>query len=395
MQHIDYIVNLLKDYLSENLAEEQEQEINQLFGKYPGLKSVVDEMTDEKGLHQALEAYEELYGDEEQSREEYVLENILSRVRTLESTSLGKTRRKRLLMYIATAAALVGVILFFTGILLKQRSVEVRYTAVDSISFEPGNNRALLTLSNGQQVNLSDGQAGIIIGDEVKYDDGTPLLEGDAVPEHTMLTLTTPRGGQYRVTLSDGTKVWLNADSRLHYPQRFAKNNRNVQLEGEAYFEVAHRPEAPFVVTTDKEKVEVLGTHFNINSYQADRSSTVALLEGKVRVSVGEKLTKVLRPGEQSIVENGNMSIQTVNVEESVAWKNGEFMFNNETLEMVMHKISRWYDLDISVAPALKNVKIWGSVSRYENFNQVLKVIKMTDERIHFEVEGRRVKLVK
>src|SRR5690606_36825288 len=119
MQHIDYIVTLLKDYLSENLAEEQEHEINQLFGKYPGINSVVHEMTDEKGLHQALEAYEELYGDEEQSREEYVLENILSRVRTLESTSLGKTRRKRLLMYIATAAALVGVILFFTGILLK------------------------------------------------------------------------------------------------------------------------------------------------------------------------------------------------------------------------------------------------------------------------------------
>src|SRR5690606_11027807 len=224
--------------------------------------------------------------------------------------------------------------------------------------------------------------------------DGSTVLDED-IDAQTMLTLSTPRGGQYQITLPDGTKVWLNAESKLHYPYRFTEDARHVELEGEAYFEVAHREDIPFTVTTSKEKVEVLGTHFNINSYQTDIYSTLALLEGKVRVSLEDNATTVLRPGQQSLVTNGKMEVQTIHVEESIAWKDGEFMFNNETLANAMKKLARWYDLEIEISPEFQNVEIWGSVSRYDNFNKVLKLIKMTDDRIRFQVEGRRVRLVR
>ena len=391
MQRIDYIVNLLKDHLAGDLDASQAEAIEHLFSEYPYLKDIVQEVDSEVGLRKALSSYEELYTDEFLVREEKMLNDVLSRIRDQQSHLQRRLLRRSLAIYVSVAAA--ALIVLFTAVFLQRQMIEPQSAEEVADGFAPGSNKASLQLSNGQKIDLSDTYSGIIIDGRVMYEDGSTVLDED-IDAQTMLTLSTPRGGQYQITLPDGTKVWLNAESKLHYPYHFSLDARRVKLDGEAYFEVAHHKNRPFIVDTEKEKVEVLGTHFNVNSYKADINTTVALLEGKVKVSLKEGATTVLKPGQQSVVTNGKMEIQTINVDESIAWKNGEFMFNNESLENAMKKVARWYDLEIEVSPKLQDVEIWGSVSRHDNFNTVLKLIKMTDSRIRFLVEGRRVRLV-
>jgi len=391
LQRIDYIVNLLKDHLAGDLDASQAEAIEHLFSEYPYLKDIVQEVDSEVGLRKALSSYEELYTDEFLVREEKMLNDVLSRIRDQQSHLQRRLLRRSLAIYVSVAAA--ALIVLFTAVFLQRQMIEPQSAEEVADGFAPGSNKASLQLSNGQKIDLSDTYSGIIIDGRVMYEDGSTVLDED-IDAQTMLTLSTPRGGQYQITLPDGTKVWLNAESKLHYPYHFSLDARRVKLDGEAYFEVAHHKNRPFIVDTEKEKVEVLGTHFNVNSYKADINTTVALLEGKVKVSLKEGATTVLKPGQQSVVTNGKMEIQTINVDESIAWKNGEFMFNNESLENAMKKVARWYDLEIEVSPKLQDVEIWGSVSRHDNFNTVLKLIKMTDSRIRFLVEGRRVRLV-
>lgn len=391
MQRIDYIINLFKAYLEDTLTEGEKRELEKLFSEYPTLKELVEEMDSEEGLREALESYQYLYHPGGPEREGVILGNILSRIRPPEQHKPKRRAWKSVIAYASVAA--VALLVVFASIRMNTMVSPVE-AIEDTADFVAGQNRAQLTLPNGQQIDLSHLHAGIVIDEDVAYEDGTHLFGQEAIDIHDTLILSTPRGGQYQITLSDGTKVWLNAASKLIYPHQFGKDARKVELEGEAYFEV-HQADCPFVITTSREKIEVLGTHLNVNSYSADQSSTVALLEGKVKVSVEDNVSKILYPGQQSVVSGGNMEVQTVNVEEIVAWKNGEFMFNNESLERIMLKLSRWYDLDISVASELRDVKIWGSIARYENFNQVLKLLKMTDDRIHIDIQGRRVRLVK
>src|SRR5690606_5206348 len=172
---------------------------------------------------------------------------------------------------------------------------------------------------------------------------------------------------------------------------------RRVELQGEAYFEVVTNKNKPFIVTTEKETVKVLGTEFNMSAYPDDKSSSTTLLGGKIEVSPRKdaNLVKVLRPGQQSIVYGDGIRIQQVDTNEAVAWKNGEFMFNRESIESVMRKIARWYDVEIIYEkPIGDDVKIWGTVSRFDDISEVLKFIERT-KTVYFEVEGRKVYVMK
>jgi len=209
-----------------------------------------------------------------------------------------------------------------------------------------------------------------------------------------MNTVSTPKGGQFKIILPDGSLVWLNADSQLKFPSAFIGADRKVELEGEAYFEVAKNKSLPFKVITRKEEIEVLGTHFNVNSYGEEETSSIALLEGKVKVAISSTDFDFLAPGQQAVVKNGSMTIHPVNLSEAVAWKNGEFMFNDENMKSVMQKIARWYDIEMVLAPQLENISIWGTVSKYEDIREVLKVIEMTGS-VHFKIEGRRIYVTK
>ncbi|MGK6350153.1 FecR family protein [Parapedobacter sp. DT-150] len=391
MRDIDHIVQLLQAYISGSLHPYSDDELGSLFDRYPGLRELAQEVRDEQGLRAALAEYETLYSEAHLEGEERVLQRILTEIR--EDEHAVRTPRRMWIYGLVASVALLVVV----GLAVFQNHSQIGASDTPALGANllPGTNKAQLSFSDGRQVDLSSAYGGIVVGDRIAYDDGTAVLEEELPSGNTLLTLATPKGGQYQIVLPDGTKVWLNADSRLEYPVMFSGDTRNVQLEGEAYFEVAENKEKPFIVHTAGERVQVLGTHFNINAYRDEQISTVALLEGKVKVTLPNNTARVLRPGEQSSVSNGTIEVQPVNVDEAVAWKNGEFMFNNENLSSVMRKLARWYNLEIELEPGLETISIWGSVSRYDDFSKVLQIIKATDDRIRFAVKGRRVTLMK
>lgn len=192
--------------------------------------------------------------------------------------------------------------------------------------------------------------------------------------------------------MSDGTRIWLNAASAIRFPIAFVGDKRIVELQGEAYFEVAKDARKPFIVKTGKEEVRVLGTHFNVNSYDGESVSRVSLLEGKVEVLAKQGLYKThLTSGQQTVNTAKSLTVESFNMEESIAWKNGEFIFNNERLDQVMLKVGRWYDADVTVDPEIAKILIWGSISKSEQIDKVLKLIQLTNENIKYRIEGRRI----
>jgi len=260
----------------------------------------------------------------------------------------------------------------------------------------PGSNKAVLTLANGQRISLTDARDGKLAAEAntviQKTADGQLVYLGgnetDAAPIYN--TLNIPIGGQYSLTLSDGTKVVLNAASSLKYPTQFKGQERVVELEGEAYFEVFHNEKLPFRVLAKGQTVEVLGTHFNISAYADDKLVKTTLLTGSVKIAAGNNAL-ILKPGEQSQVKLGHISlVENVDLEDVMAWKNGYFKFN-ENLESIMAKVSRWYDVDISyeIQPD-PEFKYKGEISRDRNLSELLSMLEFTGN-VHFKIEGRRV----
>jgi transmembrane sensor len=267
----------------------------------------------------------------------------------------------------------------------------------------PGSVGATLTLANGQKIKLTDALNGELAKEEgvviTKSANGKLVYSAkDIVTEaNRMNTLSTARGETYQLQLPDGSKVWLNAASSLTYSASLNKEGiRQVVLQGEAYFEIARDKKRPFIVKTAKQKVEVLGTHFNVNSYSDEAFTATTLLEGSVRINTiaDAVANKVIRPGEQAVLAANGLRISEVDIEEAVAWKNGKFIFQQETIGTVMRKIARWYDVEVVYEADLKDKTFSGSMSRFENVSQVLRKIEMTD-LVHFKVEGRRIVVMK
>lgn len=268
---------------------------------------------------------------------------------------------------------------------------------------KPGGNKAFLTLADGSKISLTDAingeiakQAGISI---TKTKDGQLIYnvvgqETSNNETNVFNTIETPRGGQYQIKLPDGTSVWLNASSSLRYPAVFSTHDRTVELKGEGYFEVAKDKNRPFKVKSGAQELKVLGTHFNVNAYADDAWIRTTLLEGSVQVSKdkGTATEKdiVLKPGEQSLLSSNKLSVTTTDTEESVAWKNGYFKFNDENIEQILKKVSRWYDVDIQYEGRMTDKIFNGKVSRYSNVSEVLQILELTGA-IHFKIEGRRI----
>ncbi|SKB84486.1 FecR family protein [Sphingobacterium nematocida] len=291
--------------------------------------------------------------------------------------------------------AAAAVLFFFsiTGIYLYNTSQVAQVPKLTSIygdDVAPGGNRATITLSNGTLIELSADQDGVIAsGSELSYSDGRKIL--DATKDIQYATLQTPRGGQYRLTLPDGSKVILNAESTLRYPNSFVNlKNREVSLSGEAYFEVAKDKQHPFIVLSAQQKIEVLGTHFNVSSYHNEETTLTTLVEGSVRVN-----NSILKPNQQSVLKEGQIRIREVDVEQAIAWKNGYLMFDDEPLYSIMQKIERWYDVEVVYAPGVDQTKRYGGgVSRYDAISKVLDKLKLTGS-VHFKIEGRKITVMK
>jgi len=273
---------------------------------------------------------------------------------------------------------------------------------------KPGRQQAYLTLANGKRMVLNDLGTGVVAaenGVQIRKTTAGELIyeickacqpQGNS-PAKGFNTIETPRGGQYQLRLPDGTMVWLNAGSTFKYPLNFGGNKRSVELSGEAYFEVAKDPRHPFVVQSKLQEVEVLGTHFNISSYYNEASVKTTLLEGAVKVrslpalneTAGKSAT--LKPGQQSILIKDQLKVEQIDMEDAMGWKQGLFIFNEDPLVEVMHKISRWYDVDITFAdPSLKNTRFSGSISRNLSLLKVLEKLSVTGG-IRFSLEQRSI----
>lgn len=305
------------------------------------------------------------------------------------------------------AAAAVVLVAFSTGLFFYQYHGDTvsQFAVNPKEDIAPGSNKAYLTLSDGSRILLGAAkngelakQAGIII---TKTKDGQLVY---TVAENTapgnadqFNAITTPNGGQYRVNLPDGTRVWLNAASSLKYPTQFAAAERKVELNGEAYFEVSKDKHRPFKVATGKQEVEVLGTHFNISGYADEKSIKTTLLEGSVRVtSIGNQQNAqansvTIQPGEQAVMAMDQLAVHQADTEEAIAWKNGLFMFSGQDLAGIMKQAARWYDVKVEFEDEdLKKQVFKGTISRFENISQLLEVLESTGS-VHFKIDGRRV----
>ena len=255
--------------------------------------------------------------------------------------------------------------------------------AEGSKDLPPGRDAAILSMADGRQI-LLDSASGTITNENgvaVVNLKGTLSYQqqGTVDGQPVYNTVTTARGNQYQLVLADGSRVWLNAASSLRFPTSFTGESREVELSGEGYFEIAHNPSKPFRVKTDKQVVEVLGTHFNINSYGDEAAVRTTLLEGSVRVSrIGLQDSKLLKPGEQAVlINNSTISIdQSPDLDKVMAWKNGWFEFDQLDLEAIMRQVSRWYDVDISYNSKPTDEKFGGRLSKGLPLSAVIEMMK-------------------
>jgi transmembrane sensor len=384
--------------LTGNLDIEEQAELNLWIHKSERNALIFDKIKDETSLSKALIELEEIDA-------EHALLQFRERIKETQ-----KIKTVKGISYWPRIAAaifiIMGAFFFFTKINIGNG---------DTISYQedikPGKNKALLVLASGETINLSEAKTGVVIDPrKIAYNDGTEInsasINGTSEAEGSkdasqFNRLSTPQGGQYQIVLADGTRVWLNAASSLKFPSAFKSDIRNVELMGEAYFEVA-KSKIPFVVVANNQEVEVLGTHFNINSYADERYIKTTLIEGLVRVSLFDaKLSRSaanpvkLFPGQQSINYGRDLKVVEVQTESIVDWKNGDFIFKKENLSQIMRKVARWYDVKVVYDNNIDlNQTFSGQVSRSKNISEILRGLQSTG-RIKFKIEDKTVTVMK
>ncbi len=267
-------------------------------------------------------------------------------------------------------------------------------------SIEPGKSTALLYTADGKIINLEakDFEIKDLSGTIIKNENKSLVYKSTnakkEITEEQMVKEVVPRGGEYSLVLSDGTKVWLNSESSLEHPLEFFKDQRIVKVKGEAYFEVAHDQSRPFIVITDGARVEVLGTKFNIRAYEDESYIATTLVEGKVRAIAGiDNESFILSPSEQFIYDKGKEKFSTkiVNTDLFISWKNGLFVFEKQRLEDIMNTISRWYDIEVFYDnDKFKNIVFSGRLKRYDNAENLLGVFTKI-ENIEFKITDHTV----
>ncbi|MGF7079319.1 FecR family protein [Mucilaginibacter sp. UYCu711] len=261
-----------------------------------------------------------------------------------------------------------------------------------------GSNKAILTLNNGQQISLNDASSGQLAvqgatsvrkaaNGQIDYQTDGFITAGEGMYN----TLTTPRGGQYQMILADGTKVWLNASSSIRYPVSFAgSSKREVQITGEAYFEVMHNARQPFRVIANDVAIEDLGTEFNVNAYADEPLMRTTLVSGSIKIHHDGR-EALIAPGMEALIKTADPTIKVNNadVDEAIAWKNGQTLFTNENIQTIMRQVARWYDIDIAYEGNISDRRFDGGISRKSDLSAVLKVLKLNG--INYKLQGRKI----
>ncbi len=354
---------LLKKYLEGHCTEEEKTWVEEW---YLALHSKIDDLA-----------------DKEMQEDLYELQHRLAEI------PHQKTAFKT---YIRAIAAALFVALTVGLLLWNQKSGEEKVsTNVFSASQDvmPGSNRATLSFDGEDEIELSGTQEGLINdGTTVVYNDGTLIRAIDKVQT---AMLHTPVAGQYQVTLPDGTKAWLNALSSIRYPTVFTGTERQVEVTGEVYLEVARDTRKPFIVQTDQQRIEVLGTSFNINAYGDGGRTLTTLTEGAIRLRHGKFGSEVaLRPGQQAVVtDQETIEVKEVDVEEASSWKEGLHIVNDEPLQQYARKIERWYDVAVDIQ-LHGNKRLSAIIPRDAKLSEVLQAIELKTG-VKFIIEGRRL----
>ncbi|MFZ4260426.1 FecR family protein [Sphingobacterium sp. HJSM2_6] len=314
-------------------------------------------------------------------------------------------KRNMIWTWLPYAAALIVFVLFSLNIWMHHdnKKAPKEALALQNLTVLPGREKATLTLADGSTITLGDElngelakQPGVRI-EKTKEGEILYLTEDEHLETKPVYNkVTTPNGGQYQITLPDGSKAWLNAASSLTYPVNFNKNERRVKMTGEVYFEVAklklpHQEDSiPFFVETDKQVIQVLGTQFNINAYADEPYIRTTLVEGSVRLtSFLNAVSVLLKPGQEAVLSD-QFRIRSADLQQQLAWKNGEFVFKGEYLEQILKQIARWYDVKVECPARFSKIKFSGIVSRSMPFSTVIAMIESTKE-VKISMEGRRL----
>jgi ferric-dicitrate binding protein FerR (iron transport regulator) len=393
---------------------------NQLFQKYfdrTATAGEVQELLDwigEQGDADIVplmdKAWDDFHGQGIVFTEEQSEKMIRSILQVPADPPQGEGRMKRAGRTIAVVLVMIAAVLVTTwGLLSPGRKGRTTSPAEVRVQDDvaPGRNKAVLSLAGGSTILLDSVQDGLLArqgktsvmklkGGKLSFAVPATGRTGNRRSAETGYNiLTTPRGGQYQLLLPDGSRVWLNAASSLKFPAAFAAGSREVELRGEAYFEIAPDRERPFQVTVrdrkgEPVKVTVLGTHFDIKAYRDEPAVTTTLLEGSVKVGRGDEAA-LLEPAEQASITPGapGIGVRHANVEDVVGWKNGFFHFDGDDMGTIMRKIERWYDVTVSYEGAVPPGHFTGVISRHTNLSEVLKMLELSG--VHFRLQGKQI----
>lgn len=387
-------IELIEKYIHNNCTKE---ELDQLLALIENDKEAEELSPAMKKYWEELAAQKNITETELDEKFSSLMEEARQTVPVISIAASSK-KSNRFFLY---AAAAVIICLLSAGVyfLLKQDQRKENITAAENNKkaddIKPGGNKAILTLADGSTIFLDQAQNGKL----TTQGNSTILKQNGMVSYNTLKnksteilynTFSTPRGGQYQLMLADGSKVWLNAASSLRFPASFVGKERKVELLGEAYFEVAKNASMPFKVKVNGMEVEVLGTHFNVNSYDDESSIRTTLLEGSIKINKNNTHT-LLKPGEQArLSKAGDIKvIKDADVEEAVAWKDGKFQFDRADIHAVMRQIARWYDVEVDYKGNFTS-HFGGTISRDVNLSQVLNMLHLTG-KVNFSVENKKV----
>ncbi|AZS29647.1 FecR family protein [Butyricimonas faecalis] len=378
------IVQLIQLYLTGDLSEEEKVKLEDWIRGDSSRKRLFDEICEERNVVRDLEVYERV-------NKESAWEKVVCR------GNIKLQHSPRRLGWYRWVAAVMLPVMVAAGYFIREMKRDSLQQGVEIASIEPGKSKAILRLGNNRVLEITkERETHVDVAEGIA---ATNNSSGMIYPEQVATgkteynVLEIPRGGEYTVTLSDGTVVHLNSGSELRYPVAFGAERREVFLSGEGYFEVVKDSVRPFFVNADKLKIRVYGTSFNVNTYDLENIQTV-LVEGKIGIQTMNMNTEyMVKPGQLALYnqEKGTMEILNVDVQLYVAWKDHEFMFDDESLEKIMNRLSLWYDVDVFFQTAsLKQLHFTGHLGRYDDISHILDAISGVTQ-VKFSVKGRTI----
>lgn len=386
---------------------EAKNRLNLLLERFNNGTASPDELTELEALladHEASSQIQQLWDKLpedarffEEDKSETMLAEIVQRNRMADKIRKQKSSKRALLIAATLVFGIAGVLVFKAIQPAEQHATPVAARDTINTPVIPGSDKAILVLDDGSTVTLDSTADGNITkqgATNISKMNGQVTYALNDAPGGTAgvvyNTIKIPRGGQYQLVLADGTKVWMNASSSLHFPTSFPGKERVVELTGEAYFEVAKDAQRRFSVKVNGTSVNVLGTHFNVMAYDNESAMAVTLMEGAVNVSK-ENDNVTLRPGQQAQLRPGsNFSVlDNVNLEETIAWKNGYFHLDHTTLAVLMRQIERWYDVDVTYEGKIPNRQFGGKISRKSDIQHVMKILEVS--KVHSRMEGNKI----